>query len=121
MSIDGGTNLQILMSGLAFPESPRWHDGRLWVSDWGANEVVAIDPDGKSQIVARVSSFPMCIAHLPDGRLLVVWSSDRRLVRQEPDGKSLFLVANDWGETAEGMRAGQVLTARAPAPRAGWP
>jgi hypothetical protein len=34
MSIDRGTDLQILISGLAFPESPRWHDGRLWVSDW---------------------------------------------------------------------------------------
>jgi sugar lactone lactonase YvrE len=77
---------QTLLSGLAFPESPRWHDGRLWVSDWAANEVIAVDPAGRREVVARVESFPMCIDHLPDGRLLVVSSTDRRLLRQEPDG-----------------------------------
>ena len=77
---------RVLLADLAFPESPRWHDGRLWVSDWGANEVIAVDPAGKSDVVARVESFPMCIDHLPDGRLLIVSSADRRLLRQEPDG-----------------------------------
>jgi len=76
----------VLLAGLAFPESPRWHDGRLWVSDWGANEVIAVDPAGRSEVVARVRSFPMCIDHLADGRLLIVSSADRRLLRQEPDG-----------------------------------
>ena len=77
---------RVLLDGLAMPESPRWHDGRLWVSDWGANEVIAVDPAGQSEVVARVESFPMCIDHLPDGRLLIVSSADRRLLRQEPDG-----------------------------------
>ena len=76
----------VLLADLAFPESPRWHDGRLWVSDWGANEVIAVDLVGQSEVVARVESFPMCIDHLPDGRLLVVSSADRRLLRQELDG-----------------------------------
>jgi sugar lactone lactonase YvrE len=80
------TNLHVVLADLAFPESPRWHDGRLWVADWGANEVIALDLDGSSEVVARVPSFPMCIAHLPDGRLLVVDSTERRLVRREPDG-----------------------------------
>ena len=78
--------LPILLDGLSFPESPRWHDDRLWVSDWGANEVIAVDLEGQTEVVARVPSFPMCIDHLPDGRLLIVSSSDRRLLRQEPDG-----------------------------------
>ena len=86
MDIESRAQLQILMTGLAFPESPRWHDGRLWVSDWGANEVVAVDLEGRSEVVARVPSFPMCIDHLPDGRLLIVSASDRRLLRREPDG-----------------------------------
>ena len=77
---------QVLLTGLAFPESPRWRDGRLWVADWGASEVIAVDPDGPAEVVARVPSFPMCIDHLPDGRLLIVDSSERRLLRQEPDG-----------------------------------
>jgi sugar lactone lactonase YvrE len=80
------TDPKVLVAGLVFPESPRWHDGRLWVSDWGANEVIAVDAEGQSEVVARVESFPMCVDHLPDGRLLIVSSADRRLLRQEPDG-----------------------------------
>ena len=86
MNVHGRPDARVLLSDLAFPESPRWHDGRLWVSDWGANEVIAADPAGQSEVVARVESFPMCIDHLPDGRLLIVSSTDRRLLRQEPDG-----------------------------------
>jgi sugar lactone lactonase YvrE len=82
----GRTDRHVLLAGLAFPESPRWHDGRLWVSDWAANEVIAVDLAGQSEVVARVESFPMCIDHLPDGRLLIVSSAERRLLRQEPDG-----------------------------------
>ena len=78
--------LRILMSGLAFPESPRWHGDRLWFSDWGAHEVVAVDLAGESEVVARVDSFPMCIDFLPDGRLLVVSASDGLLLRREADG-----------------------------------
>ena len=86
MNVHGRPDARVLLSDLAFPESPRWHDGRVWVSDWGANEVIAADPAGQSEVVARVESFPMCIDHLPDGRLLIVSSTDRRLLRQEPHG-----------------------------------
>jgi sugar lactone lactonase YvrE len=85
MSIQDRAEPRALLTDLAFPESPRWHDGRLWVSDWGAHEVIALDQEGRSEVVARVESL-MCIDHLPDGRLLIVSSGDRRLLRQEPDG-----------------------------------
>ena len=78
--------LPILMNGLAFPESPRWHDDRLFFSDWGAHEVIAVDLEGKSEVIARVPSFPMCIDRLPDGRLLIVSANDGLLLRREPDG-----------------------------------
>ena len=74
------------MGGLAFPESPRWHGGRLLVSDWGAGEVISVDLDGSSEVVTRYPSFPMCIDHLPDGRLLIVSAGDGLLLRAEPDG-----------------------------------
>ena len=85
--------LQILMTGLAFGESPRWHDDRLWFSDWGAQEVIAVDLKGKSEVITRIQSFPFCIDFLPDGRLLVVSARDQLLLRMEPDG-SLVTHAN---------------------------
>lgn len=78
--------LRTLMSGLVFGESPRWHEDRLWFSDWGAHEVIAVGLDGKSEVVAHVNSFPFCIDFLPDGRLLVASARDRSLLRMEPDG-----------------------------------
>lgn len=86
MDIDNQTELQVRLTDLAFPESPRWHDGRLWVSDWGAQEVITVDHAGRSVVVARLPSFATCIDHLPDGRLLIVSSSDRALLRREGDG-----------------------------------
>jgi sugar lactone lactonase YvrE len=77
---------QVLMNGLAFGESPRWHDGRLWLSDWGAQEVIAVDIQGRSEVITRVESFPFCIDFLPDGRLIVVSAADRMLLRLELDG-----------------------------------
>jgi sugar lactone lactonase YvrE len=77
---------EVLMEGVAFGESPRWHDGRLWFSDWGANQVIALNDDGSHEVVVTVASFPMCIDFLPDGRLLVVDSAQRRVLRREPDG-----------------------------------
>src|SRR5438874_2596144 len=78
--------LHILMTGLVFGESPRWHDDRLWFSDWGAQEVIAVDLEGRSEVITRIQSFPFCIDFLPDGRLLVVSARDRLLLRREPDG-----------------------------------
>ena len=72
MSPPGTTKLetQVLLIGLAIGESPRWHDGRLWFSNWGAQEVVAVDLEGNSEVVARVdTTLPFSIDWLPDGRL----------------------------------------------------
>ena len=43
--------LRTLMSGLVFGEQPRWHEGRLWFSDWGTHEVIAVDLDGNSEVI----------------------------------------------------------------------
>jgi sugar lactone lactonase YvrE len=78
---------QVLMRAVAFGESPRWHDGRLWFTDWGAQEIVAVDLDGKSEVMVGVDfpAFPMSIDWL-DGRLLIVAARAGLLLRQESDG-----------------------------------
>ena len=80
--------MDVLIDDIVFGESPRWRDGRLWFSDWGAGRVWSIAGDGSGPTVeAEVASFPMCIDFLPDGRLLVVSSADRQVLRREPDGR----------------------------------
>jgi sugar lactone lactonase YvrE len=77
---------RIVMTDIALGESPRWHEGRLWFSDWGAQELIAVDLEGKSEIVDRLPSFPSCIDFLPDGGLLLVSSPDGLLLRRDPAG-----------------------------------
>src|ERR1700736_4984191 len=80
--------LHTLLTGLAFGESPRWHDGRLWVADWGAKEILAVDREGEREVIVTVSfpSFPLCFDCLPPGQLLLFSSRQGRLLRLEPDG-----------------------------------
>jgi sugar lactone lactonase YvrE len=78
--------LKPLMTGLGFGESPRWHEGRLWCVDMGTHEVVAIDLEGKSEVVVRVPTGLSAIDWLPDGRMLIAPWTSRNLLRREPDG-----------------------------------
>ncbi len=82
------SNAHVLLSGLAFGESPRWRDGRLWFANWMGQEIIAVDPEGNREVVLRVpfASFPFSIDWLPDGRLLLTSMQDGPLLRQEPDG-----------------------------------
>ena len=61
-----------LLTGRGLLESPRWHGDRLYFSDWSAGEVLAVDLAGRSEVIARVRSLPLCTAWRPDGRLLIV-------------------------------------------------
>jgi sugar lactone lactonase YvrE len=74
---------EVLLTGIAFGESPRWHDGRLWFCDWVAKEVVAVDLDGRREVILEVDALPFSIDWLSDGRLLVAGPG---LLRREPDG-----------------------------------
>src|SRR5438034_5706193 len=78
---------EIVLSGLGIPESPRWHEGRLWFCNWIDRQVVAVDMDGTAEVTLTrdPASHPMgySIEWLPDGRLLTTGDKVRR---QEPDG-----------------------------------
>src|SRR5881296_2841903 len=79
--------VEMLLTGLAMGESPRWHENRLWFSDWGAQEILAVDLDGNSEVAVRTSfGLPFCIDWLPDGHLLIVSGRESLLLRREPDG-----------------------------------
>lgn len=78
---------EVLLTGVALGESPRWHDGRLWFSDWVANEIVAVDLDGKRETVAEVPGMPFGFDWAPGGHMLIVTNgARRRLQRMAPDG-----------------------------------
>ena len=80
------SQMRTLLAGRGLVESPRWHGDRLYFSDWSAGEVLAVDLEGRSEVVARVKSLPLCTAWLPDGRLIIVSSQEGLLLRLEPDG-----------------------------------
>lgn len=83
------TNIEtrVLLDGLAMVESPRWHAGRLWFPHWGTPEIVAVDLEGKAEVMARGrSGLGQSIGWLPDGRLLVTGSD--HLTRYEADGST---------------------------------
>jgi sugar lactone lactonase YvrE len=78
------TEPRVLLEGLAIGESPRWHDGHLWLSNWGTGEIVAVDLDGNSEIAERgPEGLGWATNWLPDGRMLI---TGPELVRVEPDG-----------------------------------
>jgi sugar lactone lactonase YvrE len=79
--------ISVVMTEMSYLECPRWHDGRIWVSDFYRHEVLSATEDGQDlRVEAEVPQQPSGIGWLPDGRLLIVSMLDRKLLRREPDG-----------------------------------
>jgi sugar lactone lactonase YvrE len=79
--------LQTVTTGLTIGESPRWHDGRLWLSNWGPGELIALDRSGRSTVERTIrTAFQFSIDWLPDGRLLIVSGGESLLLAVAPDG-----------------------------------
>jgi sugar lactone lactonase YvrE len=78
---------QVLATDLVIGESARWHDGRLWLSNWGAAEILTFDEDGHRELITKVpTTIPFSIDWLSNGQLLITAGPEQRLLRQEPDG-----------------------------------
>lgn len=107
MSID--PRFSVLTSGHTFLESPRWRDGHLWLSDFYTHRVLRVDLQGQLHPVAEVPQQPSGMGWLPDGRLLVVSMRDRRVLRQESDGR--LVVHADLSSIAGGHANDMVVDA----------
>jgi len=73
--------------GFSYLECPRWHDGRLWLSDFYTHRVLTVDEQGAVETVVEVPQQPSGLGWLPDGRLLVVSMRDRKVLRREESGE----------------------------------
>ncbi|MFI4978016.1 MAG: SMP-30/gluconolactonase/LRE family protein [Solirubrobacterales bacterium] len=79
--------LQTLLEGGAFFESPRWHDGSWWVSDFYRHAVLRVGTDGSQEVVLEVEGQPSGIGWMPDGSMLVVSMRDHRVLRRDTSGE----------------------------------
>ncbi|MER5949013.1 SMP-30/gluconolactonase/LRE family protein [Streptomyces sp. NPDC001904] len=99
-----------VLSGFAFTESPRWHEDRLWFSDFYRNQVFSAAEDGSDiRVEAVVPQQPSGLGWLPDGRLLIVSMRDAKILRREPDGE--LTVHADLGDRMTGHANDMVVDA----------
>jgi len=82
-----GRETRVLTGGLYFGEGPRWHDGRLWLSDFYAHAVKSVSLAGDLRTEFEIDDQPSGLGWTPDGSLLVVSMTKRQVLRRSPDGK----------------------------------
>ena len=94
--------LRTLVTGLVVGESPRWHDGRLWYANWGAQEIRTVDDSGSGEVIAMAPKpVGYCIDWLPEGALIV--TGEDSLLRRSADGSftthaDLSALGEGWNE-----------------------
>ena len=80
-------NTEILLTGLAFGEGPRWRDGYLWFSDFYRHGIFRVDENGTEELVLEVPTQPSGLGWLPNGNLVFVSMLDRCLKQMDPTGE----------------------------------
>jgi len=90
LSTSGGTDMsratKVISEDIFFGEGPRWHEGRLWFSDFYAQAVKSISPQGEQRVEFEIDDRPSGLGWLPDGSLLVVSMTKRQVLRRGVDG-----------------------------------
>jgi hypothetical protein len=102
---------RVLLGGLAMPESPRSHHGRLWFSNWGTRQVVAADLDGNSAVVGEgPDGLGWATSWLPDGRLLITGGEPARLQGSKTSRGSRSASKRTRAAPSQPRRTGRSLT-----------
>ncbi len=73
--------LETLIDSLAFAEGPRWHGDKLWFSDMHTHWVMTVDFAGNTEKIIEVPNQPSGLGWTPNGDLLVVSMTDRKLMK----------------------------------------
>ena len=82
-----GWETRVLTGGLYFGEGPRWHDGRLWLSDFYAHAVKSVSLAGDLRTEFEIDDQPSGLGWAPNGDMLVVSMTRRQVLRRTPDGQ----------------------------------
>ncbi len=89
--------ISTIVTGMSYLEGPRWHDQRIWFSDFYTCRVYSAAEDGSDiRTEAEVPEQPSGLGWLPDGRLLIVSMRDGRLLRREADGTLACHAGDMW-------------------------
>lgn len=78
--------MQTLDTGLFLPESPRWHEGALWISDILQRTVYRYGADGRRHAVAVFDDDQSGLGWSASGELLAVTMRHRKLMRVHETG-----------------------------------
>ena len=74
----------MLITGLVFGESPRWHDDHLYCFDIATNEVYAVDLAGNAEVIGREATGIASMGFLDD--LLLIAGRGGLVRRRHADG-----------------------------------
>jgi len=88
---------EVLLEGLKFPESPRWHEDKLWFVDMEDYKVMTADLNGNTETILEISGRVSSLGWLPDNKLLVVSMDDNCLLRLDPEGVNMIADFNEFG------------------------
>src|SRR5689334_22884223 len=105
----GAMKLEPLLDGVSFGEGPRWHGGKLWFSDFYVHQVRTVDESGRVETIVEVPGQPSGLGWRPDGTMLIVSMTDRRLMRFA-NGK--LTVEAELGAIATGLCNDMIVDAK---------
>jgi sugar lactone lactonase YvrE len=88
---------EVLLEGLIFPESPRWHNDKLWFVDMEGHKVMSVDLSGNTETILEIPGRVSGLGWLPDNKLLVVSMDDNTLLRLDPEGVNMVADFNKFG------------------------